>query len=113
MANAAAQRRLQELAERAQETEARHAADLAAMRKEVQESSASLARRIDATVAAQQEADGKQAVDLAALAADTRAFSQSVTERIETICREIGVQQEDLAAAKTALADFSTRTERW
>jgi chromosome segregation ATPase len=62
-------------------------------------------------VTAQQEADGKQAADLAALATETRAVSQSISERLEAICRDLGLQQEDLAAAKSAIASVSSRMD--
>ena len=94
-----------------QESDARQAAELEALRAETMAFSSSFSQRIDGTVAALQESDARQAADLAVLQNETKALSQSVVERIAGICRELGVQQEDIAAVTATLCTFSSRVD--
>ena len=57
------------------------------------------------------ESDAHQAAELAALREEHKGFSFSVSERIEHVCKELGVQQEDLTAVKSALGGFSSRID--
>ena len=138
--NATVQERLQELRADLRETETRQTAGLAELRTETRGSSTSLSQRIDASNAAQKaevetlrgeakavaeslteriestaaalhEADARQAAGLAELQQETRSFSQSATERIDTICKELGIHQEDIAALKSTLCTFSSRVD--
>lgn len=86
------------------ETDARQTAAVESLRKETTEFAASASERIDAAAAAQRESDLRREAEMAEL-------SKSLLERIESLCKELGVQQEDVAAIKTALAAFSTRTD--
>src|SRR5436853_4345978 len=81
-----------------QESDARQASELETLRTETTAFSSSVSQRIDTTVAALQESDARQAADLAVLQNETRTLSQSVAERIDSVCKELGVQQEDIAA---------------
>ena len=109
--NAAVQSQLEKLATGLQETEARQTAGMDLLRKEAQESAESLSQRIVASTAALQEADNRQTAELVALQNETRALSQTVSGRIDDLCKELGVQQEDLAAAKATLCTFSARVD--
>ena len=62
-------------------------------------------------MAALQESDARQAADLAALQNETRAHSQAVSERIDSLCKELGVHQEDIAAVKATLCTFCSRVD--
>ena len=62
-------------------------------------------------MAALQESDARQAADLAALQNETRALSQAVSERIDSLCKELGVHQEDIAAVKATLCTFCSRVD--
>lgn len=71
-------------------------------------------RRFDSlaqTAAALQEADARQIGELAALRAETRETSMAISERIDTMCRDLGVQQEDLQAVKSTLNGVSSRID--
>jgi chromosome segregation ATPase len=68
------------------ETDARHAAALA-----------SVSQRIDTSVAALQN--------------ETKALSQSVSERIDSLCKELGVHQEDIGAVKATLSTVCSRVD--
>jgi chromosome segregation ATPase len=93
------------------ETDARQASDLEALRRETKAFSSSVSQRIEVSVAALQERDARQAADLAALQNETKVLSQSVSDRIEALCNELGVQQEDIAAVKATLCNFSSRVD--
>jgi chromosome segregation ATPase len=57
------------------------------------------------------EADARQAADLAALQNQTKTFTESLTQQIEVLCRELGIQQDDMAAVKNTLCAFSARVD--
>ena len=63
------------------------------------------------TKTAQQESETRQKAELAALQTETRAFSQAISERVDGLCKELGVQQEDVAALKSTLMAFSSRVD--
>lgn len=101
--NAALQDQLQQLAAAdaaLREADSRQAADLESLRKATSESDAALSQRIEVTVAELKETDARQATDLVAL-----------NERIDGLCKELGVQQEDIAALKSAVCAFSARMD--
>ena len=109
--NTAIQGQLQGLTADLKEADGRLSAGTEALRKETQEFSASVSQRIDASTASLQDADARQAADLAAFQDHTKAALQSASERIEGLSRDLGVQQEDLAAVQTTLCTFSTRVD--
>jgi septal ring factor EnvC (AmiA/AmiB activator) len=109
--NSAVDGRLQELAVRLQETDARHDAGMEAVRSEALESSASLSQRIDTSTALLQEADARLAADLEALQSRTNELSQWVSERFDALAKDLGIQQDDLAAVKATLCAFSSRVD--
>jgi chromosome segregation ATPase len=109
--NAAVQDHLQQLAAGVRESDARQAADSASLKDETTALSTSLSERIDLATSAQQESAAKQAADLTALQTETRAFSQTVSERIDGVCKDLGIQQEDIAAIKETLGAFSSRVD--
>jgi chromosome segregation ATPase len=87
-----------------QEADARQSSELDGLRTETKAASSSASERIDAAVTAQRECDARRAAEVAAL-------SQAISERIDSVCRELGVQQEDLSAVKATLGAFSTRVD--
>jgi chromosome segregation ATPase len=103
-ANTAFQGQLQELSTGLQETDARQSAAVEALRTETKTFSTTASQRIDAAVAAQKESDTRREAEMKALAL-------LLSDRIEGICREMGVQQEDLSAIKTTLGAFLTRVD--
>lgn len=112
--NSAVQDQLQQLTvggDGLREADARQAAELETLREETRASANSVAQRIDVTVASLQEADARQATGLLALQDETRALSQSIAERIDSLCRELGVHQEDIDATKATLATFCSRVD--
>ncbi len=109
--NSAVDGRLQELAVGLRETDARHEAGMEALRSEAVESSASVSQRIDTSTALLQEADARQAAELAALQNRTNELAQWVAERFDALARDLGVQQDDLAAVKATLCTFSSRVD--
>jgi chromosome segregation ATPase len=102
--NGTVQAKLETLSGGLRESDARQTAALETLRSETTALAASASERIDAAVAAQRESDLRREAEMAEL-------SNSLLERIESLCKELGVQQEDVAAIKTALAAFSTRTD--
>jgi chromosome segregation ATPase len=102
--NSDVQDRLETLNTGLRDSDTRQTAAVNALRADTTSFSTSASERMDALAAAQRESDQRRATEMAAL-------SQSLLERIETLCKDLGVQQEDLAAIKTTLAAFSTRTE--
>ena len=71
-------------------------------------------QRLDAlttATAALQESDSRQAGELAAFRTETRESSAAITGRIDTLCRELGVHQEDIEAVKSTLGGVSTRVD--
>ena len=71
----------------------------------------SVQEKLAATTASLQESDARQAAELGALRQENKEFSSSVTERIDTLCKELGVHQEDMAAVKSTLCGFSSRVD--
>jgi chromosome segregation ATPase len=57
------------------------------------------------------ETAGRYAVDLDALRSETRASSQASNERIDGLCRDLGVQREEIAALSGALSALSSRVD--
>jgi len=109
--NIAVEGQLQELKTGLHDVDVRHTAGAEALRKEAQELSTAVTQRIDALTASLQEADARQAANLVVLQGETRISLQSASERIDGLCRELGVQQEDLSAIKATLSNFSARVE--
>jgi chromosome segregation ATPase len=120
--NGAVQGQLQQLNEGLRESDARRASDVEALRNEARESSAAVSQRIDATAASQREADARRAAEVEALrsesratearqAADLASLKQSISERIDGLCKEVGVQQEDIVALKATLGTFCSRVD--
>jgi hypothetical protein len=57
------------------------------------------------------EADTRQTAELTALRAEAREVSTALTERINTLCSELGLQQEDMDAVKSTLNSASSRVD--
>jgi septal ring factor EnvC (AmiA/AmiB activator) len=68
-------------------------------------------QQLTAAGAELRESDTRQAADLAALQNETRTVSQSLSERTDSLCRELGIQEEDMAAVKATLSNFCTRAD--
>ena len=102
--NTTVQERLETLTTDLRDSETRQTAAVSALRADTTASATSAGERMDALAAAQRESEQRRANEMAAL-------SQSLQDRIEALCKDLGVQQEDLAAIKTTLAAFATRTE--
>jgi chromosome segregation ATPase len=102
--NTAVQGQLDTLSTNLRETDARQTAAVETLRSETTAFSTSASERIDAAVAAQRESDQRREAEMAEL-------SKSLLERIEALCKDLGVQQEDIAAIKVTLAAFATRTD--
>ena len=102
--NIAVHGQLQDLSASLFETDARQSAAVESLRAETTAFAASATQRIDAAVAAQRESDARRETEMAAL-------SLALSERIDSLCGELGVQQEDLAAIKSTLGAFSTRVD--
>jgi chromosome segregation ATPase len=58
-----------------------------------------------------QESDTRQAAELAALRIETKEFSTATSERIDFLCKDLGVQQEDIAAIKSTCGGFASRVD--
>lgn len=93
------------------EDNARQSAELETLRTEARDFSAAVFARFDSTLAAQQQSDAGHATDLAALRDEARTSFQSVGERIDNLCRDLGVQHEDIEVAKTTLCSISSRVD--
>jgi chromosome segregation ATPase len=102
--NTSVQNQLETLSAGLRESDERHTATVESLRTETTTLVSSVSDRIDAAVVAQREADQKRQAEMAEL-------SKSLLERIESLCRDLGVQQEDLSAIKSTLATFSARTD--
>jgi chromosome segregation ATPase len=109
--NQAVQGRLQELSTGLQASNAAHASDVDSIRKQAAESAASTSQRIEAAVAAQKESDSRLAANLSALQEESRTSSRSISERIDGVCKDLTVQQEDVAAVKATLVSFASRVD--
>lgn len=77
----------------------------------LQEADNAVSQRLDTAVAALQEADTRTAESLTALRDETKAASQSLSERLDTLCKDFGIQQEDIAAAKATLSTVCGRID--
>jgi chromosome segregation ATPase len=102
--NNVVQVQLENLTAGLRESGARQTAAVETLRIETTAASTSANERIGAAVAAQRESDQRRQEEMAAL-------SKLLLERIESLCRDLDVQQEDLAAIKATLGTFSTRTD--
>jgi chromosome segregation ATPase len=102
--NGTVQGQLETLSTGLREADARQTAAVETLRTETTLFSTSASERIDAAVATQRECDVRRETEIAAL-------SKALHERLESLCKELGVQQEDLAAIKGTLGTFSTRTD--
>lgn len=71
----------------------------------------SLEERFSATSASLQEADVRQAAELGVLRSEAKEFAASISDRVDTLCKELGVQQEDMAAVKSTIGGFSSRVD--
>jgi chromosome segregation ATPase len=112
--NGAVQDQLQQLTAAGadlREGSARQAAELETLRTEARDFSTAVSARFDITSAARQESDAGHATNLAAVRDETRTSFQSVAERIDNLCRDLGVQQEDAAVAKTTLCTICSRVD--
>lgn len=125
-------RQLDATAASLRESDVRQVEDLSTLRGETKEISADLSRKVQtlgeelgsrdeaagqrldalaAATAALRESDARQADELAAIRSEARAQSAATSERIDGICRDLGVQQEDLEAVKATLTGLSTRAD--
>jgi chromosome segregation ATPase len=68
-------------------------------------------QQLTAADAGLQETDAKHAADLAVVQSETRTLAQSLTQQIEGLCKELGIQQEDMVAVKNTLTSFSSRVD--
>jgi chromosome segregation ATPase len=68
-------------------------------------------QRLDSLAASLQQSDARHSNELQALRTETHEQSAAISERINTLCRELGVQQEDVEAVKTTLGGLSTRVD--
>jgi chromosome segregation ATPase len=68
-------------------------------------------QQLAAATASLQESDARREAGLTALRNETREFSTSVSERIDVLFKELGIQQEDIAAIKSMLCGFSSRVD--
>lgn len=114
------------------ESDTRQAEELNALRVEARTFSGEVSGRIDtltrelgtrqdeagqrldtltAAAAALQESTTRQAGELAAFRTEAREQSAALSERVNTLCRELGIQQEDMEAVKTSLGGLSSRVD--
>ena len=68
-------------------------------------------QQLTVATASLQESDARQEAGLAALRSEAKEFSTVVSERVEVLFKELGVQQEDIAAIKSMLCSFSSRVD--
>jgi chromosome segregation ATPase len=109
--NLAVQGQVHELSAGLKDTDARQTASTEALRKEAQEFSASVTQRIESSTTVLRESDARLAADIGALKSETASSSQALAERIDGICKDLAIQQEDLAAVKTTLTAFASRVD--
>jgi uncharacterized phage infection (PIP) family protein YhgE len=93
------------------EADARQDAKLESLRTESKATSAAISARIDAATASLTEADARQDVELESLRTATKETSAVITARIDALCKDLCVQQEDIAAVKSTLCSFSSTVE--
>jgi chromosome segregation ATPase len=102
--NGAVQAQLETLTAGIRESDARQTTAVESLRTETAALVTSVSDRIDVAAAAQRESDLRREAEMAEL-------SRALLERIESLCKELGVQQEDVSAIKATLATFSARTD--
>lgn len=68
-------------------------------------------QRLDSLAATLQQSDARHSNELQVLRTETREQSAAISARIDTVCRELGVQQEDVEAVKTTLSGLSSRVD--
>lgn len=68
-------------------------------------------RQLESATASLKEADAQLTKDLTTLRTESKEFSTSVSQRVDTLCKDLGIQQEDLSAMKAALGGFSSRVD--
>lgn len=68
-------------------------------------------QRLDSLAATLQQSDARHSSEMQVLRTETREQSAAISARIDTVCRELGVQQEDVEAVKTALGGLSSRVD--
>ncbi len=90
-------RTLEEAAEALRQSDARQDERIAALRGETQEFSAAVTEKIDSGLAELRESDARQAAEL--------------STRIEALRGELGIQQEDIEAIKSALSSAGSRID--
>ena len=93
------------------EADARHISDLEALRTETRAASTSVSERLDVAVATLHASDARQVETLAALQSEAKALSQSFSERLDSLCKELGVHQEDIADSKSTLGTLYSRVD--
>ena len=93
------------------EADARQDAELESLRTATKETSAAISARIDAATASLSEADARQDVELESLRTATKDTAAAISSRIDELCKDLSVQQEDIAAVKSTLCGFSTTVE--
>jgi len=112
--NISIQERCQELASSAEsltQADARQEAGLASLREETKEMAAAVSERIDAVTASLTEADAQQNVALESLRTATQEAAEAMSLRIDAFCRDLSVQQEDIATVKSTLSRYATEVE--
>jgi chromosome segregation ATPase len=93
------------------EADARHGVELESLRTATKETSAAISARIDAATASLTEADARQDVELESLRTTTKETSAATSARIDALCKDLCVQQEDIAAVKSTLCGFSSTVD--
>jgi hypothetical protein len=68
-------------------------------------------QQLTAATVSLQESDVRQQAELAALRTETKEYSTALSGRIDVLFKELGVQQEDIAAIKSTLCGFSLRVD--
>jgi len=109
--SAAISARIDEATASLTEADARQDVELESLRTATKETSAAISARIDAATASLTEADARQDVELESLRTATKETSAAVTARIDALCKDLCVQQEDIAAVKSTLVGFSSTVE--
>ena len=94
-----------------QDSDVRQTTELEGLRTETRATSTAVGQRIDVAVETLNSADTRIGADLATLQAETRASSKSISERVDSVCRDVGVQQEDVAAIKATLSSVCSQID--
>ena len=104
-------RELADGAESLKEADGRQEAGLASLRTETKELSTAVSARLDDATRRLTDADARQDVELESLRSATKETSAAISERIDALCKDLSVQQEDIAAVKSTLCGFSSTVE--